>query len=446
MRSITPIRSVLWLLFVVAMTVPPDSGAATFYVTPEGNDAWSGGLEASNADKSDGPWRTLQGARDAVRRWKAANGLSEPVRVVVAGGKYDLREPLVFQPEDSGTEACPIVYEAAAGTRPFFSGGRVISGFRPVDGGIWQTQIPDVKSGSWYFEQLFVNGRRATRARSPNRFYYYMANKVPRGVDPLTGQPADLSARAFRARAGDVKPWPNLRDVTLVVYHSWEISRLRLASVDPATNTVITTGPAVWPFLQWGPSQRYHVENFREALDAPGEWFLDRDGTLSYLPLPGEDPASAEFVAPVTSEFVRFAGTARSGPASRAHHAARVGFSARAVPVARRRAWRWPGGLFAARRRDARRRTAHHVGAVRGRSHRDARCLAATRLQRLPDPAVLSARSGCGGSADWRGRDPGQRSGTYRARDGRQLHYPQRRAALSRCRRACGSVRAATTR
>ena len=162
-------------------------------MTPEGNDAWSGRLEASNADKSDGPLRTLQGARDAVRRWKAANGLSEPVRVVVAGGKYDLREPLVFQPEDSGTEACPIVYEAAAGGRPLFSGGRAISGFRPVDGGIWQTQIPDVKNGSWYFEQLFVNGRRATRSRSPNRFYYYMAHKVPRGVDPLTGQPADLS-------------------------------------------------------------------------------------------------------------------------------------------------------------------------------------------------------------------------------------------------------------
>ena len=166
MQCVTPVRSMLWLLFVVAMIGPSVSLAATFYVTPEGNDAWSGRLEASNADKSDGPLRTLQGARDAVRRWKAAKGLSEPVRVVVAGGKYDLREPLVFQPEDSGTEACPIVYEAAAGARPLFSGGRIISGFRPVDGGIWQTQIPDVKNGSWYFEQLFVNGR-CDWARSP---------------------------------------------------------------------------------------------------------------------------------------------------------------------------------------------------------------------------------------------------------------------------------------
>jgi hypothetical protein len=97
--------------------------------------------------------------------------------------------------------------------------------------------------------------------------------------------------------------------VTVVLYHSWEASRHRLAAFDPKTNTVILTGNAPWPIMAWGYGQRYHIENFRGALDAPGEWFLDRDGTLSYLPLPGEDMAKAEVIAPAGPEqFVQFVG------------------------------------------------------------------------------------------------------------------------------------------
>ncbi|HOS94813.1 MAG TPA: right-handed parallel beta-helix repeat-containing protein, partial [Armatimonadota bacterium] len=220
---------------------------------------------------------------------------------------------IVFGPEDSGTAECPITYEAAPGAKPVFTGGVRITGFREGPDGVWQTTVEDVARGGWYFEQLFINGRWATRARSPNQFYYYMIGKVARGIDPATGQLADLSARAFRARPGDVKPWPNLNDVVLVAYHSWETSQHRLAAVDPETNTVICTGPAAWAFMQWGFMQRYHVENFREALDQPGEWYLDRDGTLSYIPLPGETPDYVEVIAPVTEQFVHFVGETALG-------------------------------------------------------------------------------------------------------------------------------------
>jgi hypothetical protein len=43
-------------------------------------------------------------------------------------------------------------------------------------------------------------------------------------------------------------------------------------------------------------------------LDAPGEWFLDRDGVLSYHPLPEDDLRTAEVVAPVTDTLLQFAG------------------------------------------------------------------------------------------------------------------------------------------
>ncbi|MCX5685508.1 MAG: hypothetical protein NT049_17770, partial [Planctomycetota bacterium] len=201
--------------------------AATFYVAPDGNDQWSGRIEKPNAAKSDGPLASLKGARDAVRKLKAAGPLKEPVRILVADGAYALTEAVTFAPEDSGTEAAPITYEAAPGASPVFTGGRRITGFKPGEGGVWSAQVPDVAAGKWTFNQLFVGDRRATRARSPNKFYFHMAGKVLTGIDPATGQPADLASRAFIGRPEDLKPLlalskEQLADATVIAYHAWE--------------------------------------------------------------------------------------------------------------------------------------------------------------------------------------------------------------------------------
>ncbi len=297
-------------LFMLA--VPRSVPAVTFYVSPRGNDNADGRSEAA-------PLASLQGARDAIRRLKEKEGLEEQVRIVVADGTYAISETLVFDSRDSGTGEYPIVYEAAPGARPIFTGGRRIGGFQRGEGAIWTTRILEVASGKWYFEQLWVNGRRATRARSPNKFYYYVLEKVEHGIDPATGKSAKLESRAFRARPRDIQPLlkipkERLGDGTLISYHSWETSHSRIASIDPQTNTVFITAPIPWGFNRWGPNQRYHVENFRDALDAQGEWFLDRDGTLSYWPLPGEDLSKAEVVAPAGIEqFVRFEGDPGKG-------------------------------------------------------------------------------------------------------------------------------------
>ena len=313
MRGLRGAMMAALLAGAAAIIAGQSGGATTLHVAPDGNDAWSGLPARPNAQHTDGPVATLRGARDAVRRLKAQGPLAQPVQVMVADGIYSLTEPVTFTPEDSGTRDCPITYSAARGAKPVFTGGRAITGWKRDADGIWTAKIPEVASERWYFEQLFVNGRRAVRARSPNKFYYYTARSVRYEIDPATGQPVDLANRAFVARPGDLKAWRSLSDVTVVAYQSWEVSRLRIASFDEATNTVVFTGPAAWPFQAWGPSQRYHVENFREALDAPGEWFLDRDGTLYYMPLPGEDPSRAEVVAPVAERFVEFAGEPESG-------------------------------------------------------------------------------------------------------------------------------------
>src|SRR5579863_8567461 len=80
---------------------------------------------------SDGPLKSLEGARDAIRTMRHG-GSQEPVTVVVHGGFYRLGTTFVLTAEDSG-----VTYEAAPGERPILSGGRAITGWKKGSGPIW---------------------------------------------------------------------------------------------------------------------------------------------------------------------------------------------------------------------------------------------------------------------------------------------------------------------
>jgi hypothetical protein len=262
----------LRLVCTLAVAGACSSAAVTLRISPEG------------------PIASLAAARDAARKARTAG---EPVRVTIAAGVYPLTETVTFTREDSGS-----VYEAEAGARPLFTGGRSISGFRPGPDGLW-TAEPGFR-----FAQLFVNGRRATRARSPNTGYFHM---------PGPANPGTAANRNFRGLPADLAPLAaldpaELRDVVARVYHSWEVSLHPIASYQQSTSTITTAGPAPWAFLNFGRSQRYVLENFTDALDEPGEWFLRRDGTLLYKPLPGEDMRTAEVLAPEIAQFIAIDG------------------------------------------------------------------------------------------------------------------------------------------
>ena len=77
----------------------------------------------------------------------------------------------------------------------------------------------------------------------------------------------------------------------LVAYHNWCITRRYLTAVKFDTSQIVTTGEKLADYSGWPIGTRFHLENLRTALDEPGEWFLGRDGTLFYQPLPGEDMA-----------------------------------------------------------------------------------------------------------------------------------------------------------
>jgi len=288
-------------IFCVATQV---CGAADIYVAPSGKST-NIGTEAS-------PLGSLDQARDKIRTLESRD---EPIRVIVADGTYQLAGPLVLSPEDTGTSKSPISYEAADGASPVFTGGRKIAGWKPTADGIWTAKIPEVAAGDWYFEQLFVGGRRATRARTPNDFYFYMQNVHEVALEGASSrqhrkarQTVEMRAEDFRVIA-DLKP-EELSDVNLMIYHKWDNTRRRIDSLDAKSNSLITSGRGMKSWNNWRRNTRYHLENFRAALDTPGEWFLSREGTLYYYPLPGEDMKTAEVVAPRIDKFLRIEGDA----------------------------------------------------------------------------------------------------------------------------------------
>ncbi|MFM7181968.1 MAG: right-handed parallel beta-helix repeat-containing protein [Verrucomicrobiales bacterium] len=311
--------STLKLLAFSFLLAPGQVSAVDFYLARDGNDQWSGKLPRPNAGGSDGPVATLAGARGAVRNHRAGAGRAEPIRVLVADGIYRLTEPFLLSPEDGGTKDAPLSYQAAPGAKPVFSGGRVITGWKSGPNGLWQTKIPEVANGTWYFEQLWVNGRRATRARTPNEGWYGIEAAHEEVLKAGKGELKPGKTRAIEAIQSVTLPKEGfaplsalrpdeVRDVHFVVYHKWDNTRRFIDSLDVPQSTLTTSGAGMKSWNKWDKNSTWIAENAMAFLDAPGEWFLARDGTLSYLPLAGEDPGKLEVIAPVTNGFLRIAG------------------------------------------------------------------------------------------------------------------------------------------
>ncbi len=233
---------------------------------------------------------------------EAARQAQKPVRIIVSDGVYPLTQALELTEQDS-----QVTWEAATGAKPVFHGGKTITGWTKLEEGLWKAEVPQAKTGEWSFEQLWVNGQRVTRARSPNKGYFNITEAVGPGVFSGVKDPA-FQAFSVAAEHYDIfKGIPaEQRDAVLVtVTHAWAVAQCRIEALDDATQAVLIKGRSAYPFAEFEPDQRYWMENFRAALDAPGEWFLDKQkGELLYRPLPGEDMTEVEVIAPVADKFL----------------------------------------------------------------------------------------------------------------------------------------------
>ncbi len=271
---------------------------ADFFVSTQGNDSWSGALAEPKADKSVGPLATVQRAVQRVAELRKKEPQRErPVIVAIRGGVYYLEQPITLGPEVSGTEKSPTIFQAYGDERPVLSGGRQITGWQVGGDGRWQVKLAEVKAGQWNFAQLFVDDGRRFRPRLPKQGYYQIAKQLP-----PTSEAVGKGSNQFEFKDEEIRfDWANRDDVEVIPFHEWAVSRMHIAAVHPQEHRVTfeghTRGVEGWASFQQG--HRYLVENVREALADPGQWYLDRPaGTLTYIPLPGEDPAKAVVVAP----------------------------------------------------------------------------------------------------------------------------------------------------
>ena len=285
-------------LMALVMSQGQMTAAIRIHVAPQGNDAAAGTIES--------PLASPRAARERIRDI-ISKKLTAPVEVIFADGIWHLDAPLELRPEDSGTADFPITWKAAEGASPVLSGGRPLIGtWTPAGNGIWQTDVPGtgLGEGQWNFRQLFVNGSRATRARFPNKneqnpFLYAKGGAFdhvsidPALIKPAWGNAADAQINIV-PRSRFFNQWNTVTAVNM------DTGRIDIA--DSERHREMNVGSWFW------------IEGVRGELDDPGEWFLDaRGGRLYYMPQPGIDPNTLEFVAPRLNRIINAKGDVNAG-------------------------------------------------------------------------------------------------------------------------------------
>jgi hypothetical protein len=272
--------------------------ALTLHVAVDGDDAAAG--------TAGEPLQSLPAAKQRVRDHLAQEPASD-VLVILREGVYRLTEPLRFTAADNPAEGHTITWQAAENAHVRISGGRVIDNWELRDDGALVATLDEVAAGDWSFRELFVNGERRPRARYPSTGYARVAQVGEDRRTNFTFHAADIP----EALDGDFTG----RDLELVFFHEWSISRTPVASIDQSQarlNTSHPVGPLVLDFFvmdHWEPDPRYFLENHPALLTSPGEWYLDRDnGELTYLLEDGESADSIEVVAPVADGLIEVRG------------------------------------------------------------------------------------------------------------------------------------------
>jgi parallel beta-helix repeat protein len=300
---------VLSLAATIAVTLAATAAAApvTLHVSPRGNDRWSGTIAAPDAATTDGPFATLERARDELRKRRAAGSVADGATVLVHAGTYELERTFTLGPDDSGTTEAPVVYRAAPGEKAVIIGGRRITGFKPWKGSILRADVAAQGFNDLAIRALILDGQRQPLARYPNfeadnpyggGWAFADGKLVPMYAD----QPGEVN-NTLHYRARDARIWAHPDEVEVFVFprFNWWNNIVPIRSIDRAKRLITLAGEASYAIR---PGDRYYFRNAREELDAPGEWYHDRRaGTLDFWPprpLEGRD-----VVAPRIATLVR---------------------------------------------------------------------------------------------------------------------------------------------
>jgi hypothetical protein len=309
-----------WLL--VSLSLLSSVNALERYVSPRGDDRNSGTLAA--------PWRTPEGARDAVRAWRKSQpaGVNEAVTIWLRGGTYPLSRTFELTKEDGGIAGAPVTYAAYQGETVRLTGGREIpaKAFGPVraadalrrilpesrphvlEADLRALGITDFGTHRQFGHglpvvpaplELFWNDTALALARYPNTGAIAIGAIVEPGSMPRNG---DYSNRGGRFQYTDPRHarWAGVADVWLQGYfnHGFADDKIRVAAIDPAKQEVTLAAPHMYALGSGQNYNQYVALNLLEELDEPGEWYVDAAAGRLYLWPPG-DPATARVTVSV---------------------------------------------------------------------------------------------------------------------------------------------------
>ncbi len=314
------------------------SPGLTLHVAPAGSDGGAGTGRR--------PFATLERARDEIRSLRQKGTLpSGGVEVLVHGGEYRVARTLALSAVDSGTESAPVVFRAARGQKPVFSGGTRLQGWRSLSAAdacpllpsearpkVWVadlracgiTNMLPLKLGGFASgngfrthpaHELFFNGEAMPLARGPNEGFLRIRDVVVKDGTKGYDRTGSKTGRFFYE--GDrPRRWVGETDLLLYGYWFWDWadSYERVESIDPEQRLITLAQP--WHTYGFSVGAPFYAVNALSELDLPGEWYLDRKG-LRVLFYPPSDPRKAavvlsRFEAPMLElqdvSWVRFEG------------------------------------------------------------------------------------------------------------------------------------------
>lgn len=287
--------------------------AAEIYVAKNGAD--------TNLGTKEKPFATLHAAIRKARELRRLNDTSIKggIKIMIGKGVYQLNEPIVLRPEDSGTKDSPT--EIIATEKVVLSGGVKISGWKKLNGNIaglpkesigkiWVTDIPNFDGSDLQFRQLWVNGKKAIRAKN------YNGEAMGRILS------WDKETQTCKIPIQKGMHLANIKGMEMLIHQWWAIANLRVKSVKVTGNTAELSflqpesriqsehpWPAPWISEKTGNSA-FYLTNAIQFLDEPGEWFEDlTNNKLYYWSKASENMLNADVVAPALENLVKIEGT-----------------------------------------------------------------------------------------------------------------------------------------
>ena len=284
--------------------------AGEIWISPKGSDFNDGTRQSPKA--------TLTSALRQAREWRRTedNRIQGGITIYMEGGTYAFHEPVFIRPEDSGTKESPTIIRSVGDEKVILSGGISIKGWKK-QGKVWVADVPAFNGRPLDFRQLWVNGKKAVRARDVEDFEKMNRICSVDEKNEILYVPA-VSIRRLIDNKGNLKA----KYAEMVLHQMWCVANLRIRSVEVQGDSAAIRFHQPESRIQFehpwprpmvttdGHNSAFYLTNARELQDVPGEWYHDMDARkVYYYPREGEKMQEAEVIVPAVETLVRVEGT-----------------------------------------------------------------------------------------------------------------------------------------